>query len=294
MTTKQTEAVSVPKLVKITGELHGIFKRGTADVIQVGRLLRLAKDEVGHGEFLPWLEKEFSLSDKSAERYMATHKFMIDVAAPLLKSDKLSNLHLRPSALYQLVEMHSRGRTTEADIEAVLKEAAGNWIGTKRLQKILESLHPVDGTSESTSAAEPKIADRAPEITSEATADEATDTAASTEGAGGATGEAGGNESEQSTEKPPATAPRPKSAPSAKDEGNLTAFAANILNLKRLASGPAKKYAATALQAADLETVADFLRAVADLKQKRSAEISISAEASAEPREPEYVEAVTA
>ena len=57
MTTKKTEKVSVPKLVRITGELHDIFKRGTADVIQIGRLLRLAKEEVGHGEFLPWLEK---------------------------------------------------------------------------------------------------------------------------------------------------------------------------------------------------------------------------------------------
>lgn len=33
MTTKKTETVSVPKLVKITRELHAIFKRGTADVI---------------------------------------------------------------------------------------------------------------------------------------------------------------------------------------------------------------------------------------------------------------------
>src|SRR5580704_11623323 len=109
MTTNKTKKLSVPKLVRITSELHDIFKRGTADVIQIGRLLRSAKEEAGHGEFLPWLERELSLSQKSAERYMAAHKFMIEVDAPLLKSDKLSNLHLRPSALYQLVEMHSRG-----------------------------------------------------------------------------------------------------------------------------------------------------------------------------------------
>ena len=82
-------------------------------MIQVGRLLMSAKKEVGHGEFLPWLEKEFSLSEKSAQRYMAAHKFMTDVAAPLLKSDKLSDLRLRPSALYELVEMHSRGTSTK-------------------------------------------------------------------------------------------------------------------------------------------------------------------------------------
>ena len=49
---KADDVHAVPKLVKITGELHAIFKRGTADVSQVCRLLRSAKDEVGHGEFL--------------------------------------------------------------------------------------------------------------------------------------------------------------------------------------------------------------------------------------------------
>jgi hypothetical protein len=284
MKTKKTETVSVPKLVKITGELHAIFKRGTADVIQIGRLLKLAKDEVGHGEFLPWLEKEFSLSDKSAERYMAAHKFMIDVAAPLLKSDKLSNLQLRPSALYELAEMHSRGTITQADIEVVLKEAAENWIGGKRLEEILRSRHPVEATPEATVEAEPEAA-------GEAATSEATDTATSTEAAGEATGETGDGKGDQSTETPPDTAPKPKSAPSARDHGNLNGFTANILNLKRLATGSAKKYVATAVQAADLETVADFVRAVADLKKRPSVEASISAETTAEARKAQYAEA---
>ena len=294
MATKKTETVSVPKLVKITGELHAVFKRGTTDVIQAGRLLILAKNEVGHGEFLPWLETEFSLSEKSAQRYMAAHKFMIEVAAPLLKSAKLSDLRLRPSALYELVDLHSRGTATQADIEAILIEAAKNWVGSKRLTEILTSRHPVEATTEATGEARPEVPGEAGEVTSEATTGDASDLATSTEGAGGATGEAGGGNGEQSIEKPPATAPRPKSAPSAKDEGNLTAFAGNILNLKRLATGTAKKYAATIVQAADLETVADFLHAVADLKKKRSAETSISAGATAEGRKAQYAEAEAA
>ena len=286
MTTKKMETVSAPKLVKITGELHAIFKRGTADVIQIGRLLRSAKKEIGHGEFLPWLEKEFSLSEKSAQRFMAAHKFMTTVAAPLLKSDKLADLRVRPSALYELTEMHSRGTVTQADIEAVLKEAAKNWVGSKRLEEMLKSRHPVETTPQATREAEPEVAGEAPgKVTGEATTGEAIDTARSTEAAGEATGGAGDGKGEQTTETPPDTAPKPKSAPSAKDESNLRGFTANILNLKRLATGPAKKYVATAVQTADLETVADFVRAVADLKKKQSAETSVSAEATAEARE---------
>ncbi len=314
MTTKKTEKVSVPKLVRITSELHDIFKRGTADVIQIGRLLRSAKKEVGHGGFLPWLEREFSLSERAANRYMAAHKFMTTVAAESLKSAKLANLRLRPSALYELAEMHSRGTVTEADIEVVLKEAGKNWVGSKRLEEIVKSRHPVEAGPEAT--AEPE-AEAAIEITGEATtgegtkatsteasaeAIEATSTevsveatkATSTEASAEAIGEAGDGKGEQSTEMPPDTAPKPKSAPSAKDHGNLLGFAANILSLKRLATGSAKKYVATAVQTADLETVADFVRAVADLKKKQSAETSISAEATAEARKAQYAEAEAA
>ena len=175
MSKKKTDADrAVPKLVKITGELHAIFRRGAEDVIQVGRLLTSAKKEVGHGEFLPWLEKEFSLSEKSAQRYMAAHKFMTTVAAPLLKSDKLADLRVRPSALYELTEMHSRAAVTQADIEAVLKEAAKNWVGSKRLEEILKSRHPVETTPEATREAEPEVAGEAPgEVTGEATTGEA-------------------------------------------------------------------------------------------------------------------------
>jgi hypothetical protein len=278
---KKTAGAHVPNLVAITGELHAILKRRTADLFRVGQLLTLAKEKVGHGEFLPWLEKEFSLSEKSAERYMAAHKFLITVA-PLLKTDKLSNLKLRPSAIYDLVEMHSRGTLTEGDIEVVLKEAAENWIGGKRLEEILKSRHPVEAIPESTSEAAPEVAG------------EAADTAASTEAAGEATGDACDGKSDQSSETPPDTEPEPRLAPSAKDHDNLLDFAANILNLKRLATGSAKNYVATAVQTADLETVADFVRAVADLKKKQSAETSISAESSAEAREACYAEAEAA
>jgi hypothetical protein len=48
------------------------------------------------------------------------------------------------------------------------------------------------------------------------------------------------------------------------------------------------------VQAADLETVADFVRAVADLKKKQSAEASTSPESSAEAPKAQYAEAEAA
>jgi hypothetical protein len=304
------------KLIKITVELRAIFKRGADDVIQVGRLLLQAKKEVGHGRFLPWLESEFSLSEKTAQRYMAAHKFWVDVVAPLLKSAKLTDLRLHLSALYELVEAWASGtldghQITQSDLEAILNEATKNWVGSERLREILKSRHPDEAASESTSEVEPgevaaaKVTGEAMtgeptgmvatepvgEVTGEPTKHDASDTATSTEVAAEASGDA---ENRQSTETPLEAAPEAKAAQPPKDADNLAAFTANIFNLKRLATGCAQKYVGTAVQAADLETVAEFVRLVADLKRQQSAEASISAEASAEARKAYYAEAEAA
>lgn len=43
-------------------------------MIEIGRHLIEAKDRVGHGHFLPWLEREFQWSEDSAERYIGVAK----------------------------------------------------------------------------------------------------------------------------------------------------------------------------------------------------------------------------
>lgn len=277
---------TVPKLDKITNDLHEILKRETGDVVEIGRLLTSAKEEVGHGKFLPWLEREFSLSEKTANRYMAAHKFMKEVAGPLLKSDNLADLRLRPSAVYELVKIQTYGgiadddgnlhKITRADLEAVLREAAENWIGEKRLIEIFRSRHPE--TTEADGEIKPEDAGETLRKTTTGEAVPDTEVA----------GEVADDEAEQTSETPPHPVPKPKSALSAKDEGNLSTFNTIIKNLTRLASGSAEKYAAATVQTADLETAADFVRAVADLKKKRSAGSSTSADKSAADRKQYY------
>lgn len=281
----------VSKLDIITGRLHELFQLHTKNVIQIGGLLRQAKKRLPHGEFLPWLDKEFSLSARTAERYMAAHEFWVTVVESLHKSDKLTNLKLRPSAIYELAEMHSRGAVTDADIAAVLNQAANIWIGGERLRKILKSLHPVEAAPEIEGHAQSEVAVATGEVTGDATSREATDMAPSSTVSVEMTGDHGGDKDEQSTEALPHTTP--KSTLSAKEERNLAEFTASILNLKRLAARSTKEYVATDVQSADLETVADFVRAVADLKKQQS-EKAISAEALAQPRVTMYAKAEAA
>ena len=85
------------ELSVITDEIKAVLKRRTADIIKLGGLLCEAKKQVGHGEWLPWLSREFSLSERSSQRYMKVYKLAV-------KYDTVADLNISPSALYLLVE----------------------------------------------------------------------------------------------------------------------------------------------------------------------------------------------
>jgi hypothetical protein len=80
----------------ITGELHTALKRETADILTIGGLLAEAKKQIPHGEWLPWLKSEVSMSERSAQKSMKA----ADFAA---KYELGADLDLSPSALFLLL-----------------------------------------------------------------------------------------------------------------------------------------------------------------------------------------------
>lgn len=70
------------------------LRRSAEDIIEIGRDLIGVKDRIGHGNFLPWIEAEFGMTDRTARRFM-------DVARVYSgKSDIVSNIDT--TALYEL------------------------------------------------------------------------------------------------------------------------------------------------------------------------------------------------
>ena len=75
---------------------HAAVKDAARNVVEkaiaAGTLLKEAKDKVGHGKFLPWLEKNCELSERTAENYMkiANNQHKLDA----LKSATNANLTL--------------------------------------------------------------------------------------------------------------------------------------------------------------------------------------------------------
>lgn len=91
--------------------IRWLGKKAIHDIIEIGRRLSEAKKIAGHGNWLPWLEKEFGWTEQTALNFMRVHE--------LAKSKNFLDLNLPVSALYLLA---APGTPTEA-IDAVIERA---------------------------------------------------------------------------------------------------------------------------------------------------------------------------
>jgi hypothetical protein len=98
-------------LVDRTSQIKSKMKQGAYVACQIGNFLLEVKEQLDHGQFTAWLNSEFDLSEKSAQRMMSVAK--------KFSSDNLSDLQIPTSALYLL----SAPSTPEAAINEVLDAA---------------------------------------------------------------------------------------------------------------------------------------------------------------------------
>jgi Protein of unknown function (DUF3102) len=122
---------SARSLTTIVSEIRGTFRNDIANIIKRGNLLQEAKDQLEHGQWLPWLEENFSMDERTAQRAMSVARFSG-------KYDNLSDLHLTRSALYEL----SCGDYSAKVVRAVLKEAKSKPVNELRLYEINYDLNP--------------------------------------------------------------------------------------------------------------------------------------------------------
>lgn len=46
------------------------MKRTAEDIVEIGRDLKEVKEKLDHGQFLPWIESEFGMSQQTASNFM--------------------------------------------------------------------------------------------------------------------------------------------------------------------------------------------------------------------------------
>ena len=141
MASKTTlQAVADPSLafdpIKVGGDvvlaqhaevIRALGKRVVHDVIEIGRRLTDAKARCGHGNWLPWLEREFGWSDSTALRYMQAHQFATD------KSVTVTDLSLK--SLYLL----AAPSTPEAARDEVIERSeAGEHLTPAQIKETID------------------------------------------------------------------------------------------------------------------------------------------------------------
>jgi Protein of unknown function (DUF3102) len=98
--------------------IRTLGKRAIGDVIEIGRRLTESKKLCGHGNWLPWLEREFGWEDRTALNFMQVH-------AMVGKSEKFADLSLPVSGLYLLA---APSTPEEVRDEVAIRAAAGEKI----------------------------------------------------------------------------------------------------------------------------------------------------------------------
>ena len=79
---------SVAQILKLHGEILDAARTSLPKAIQIGELLTGIKDKMDHGQWLPWIQKNLSFSDRTAARYIKC----FSERERLGKFDSLSNL----------------------------------------------------------------------------------------------------------------------------------------------------------------------------------------------------------
>jgi NADH dehydrogenase/NADH:ubiquinone oxidoreductase subunit G len=87
------------------------LKRTVEDIIEIGRELTAVKAELPHGQFLPWIEREFEMSHVTATQFMNV--------AERFGGQILNNLTFKPTVLYALAAPSTPESVVNKAIEKV-------------------------------------------------------------------------------------------------------------------------------------------------------------------------------
>ena len=111
-----------------TAKLHKLLKRTAQDLVNIGTSLNKVKERLEYGKFTKWLEAEFTMSERTAQRLMKV--------ANTFTPDTVAGLDILPSALYEL----SKTTTPETVIEeAIAKAKQGETISRPLIKTIKDN-----------------------------------------------------------------------------------------------------------------------------------------------------------
>ena len=122
-------------LAEHAAEIWALRSRIVSDVAEIGRRLVEVKRIVGHGNWLPWLDREFGWSEDTAERFIRVHEFI----EGLSNSASVRNLVLTlpVSSVYLLAAPSTPDEARDAIIE---RAEAGETVSVADVKQTIEEV----------------------------------------------------------------------------------------------------------------------------------------------------------
>ena len=118
-----TKPLSTKEMEEIAKRIRARIRRTVEDIIETGRDLTRVKAALDHGEFGEWINREFFMTMRSAQRYIQAAEWAEG------KNDIVS--HLPPTTLY-LLSAKSTPEEIQAEVVSDLK--AGKPVEVRRIE----------------------------------------------------------------------------------------------------------------------------------------------------------------
>jgi hypothetical protein len=135
-----------------TGEIRCLMRRAAQDIVDIGLKLLEVKEQLPHGQWLPWLAREFpQWGERSARNFMSV--------ATTFKSATVADLPIAQRALYLLA---SPSTPPAARNEAIAVARRGEEVTHAKAREIVESHMPA--TVVEPSGPEPEAEESGPPI----------------------------------------------------------------------------------------------------------------------------------
>jgi hypothetical protein len=130
----RTPAVDLTQaLAEHAAAIRALRSRIVSDVAEIGRRLVEVKQLVGHGNWMPWLGREFGWSSDTAERFIQVYEFV----GGLSNSATVRNLILTlpVSAVYAIA---ARSTPAEARDQIIERAQAGESVSVANVKQTIE------------------------------------------------------------------------------------------------------------------------------------------------------------
>jgi Skp family chaperone for outer membrane proteins len=130
---KELEVTEISAVTRHAEAIRVLGKRVVRDIVEIGRRLTECQALLDHGEWLPWLEREFGWTDDTALNFMRVHA--------LSKSRNFRDLSLPISGLYLLA---APSTSDEARDEVLDRAQQGEKLSVKDIKRMIEEGRKAD------------------------------------------------------------------------------------------------------------------------------------------------------